>query len=99
PFVGHRQLVRADDVPADLGDDLRARQRAQAAEARCAAVDGAALRGYADPLMSGVVHAVNSVHGMLDAMGVPDGEVVAGPIWAGGGGGPAHGRLPHARRL
>jgi len=87
PFVGHRPLVRADDVPADLGDDLRARQRAQAAEALGAAVDGDDLRGYADPLMSGVVHAVNSVHGMLDAMGVPDGEVVAGQIWAGGEGG------------
>jgi hypothetical protein len=37
--------------------------------------------------MSGVVHAVNSIHGMLDAMGVPAGEVVAGQIWAGGEGG------------
>ena len=87
PFVGHRPLVRADDVPAELGDDLRARQRAQAAEALGAAVDGDDLRGYADPLMSGVVHAVNSIHGMLDAMGVPAGEVVAGQIWAGGEGG------------
>ena len=83
PFVGHRPLVRADDVPAELADDLRARQRAQAAEALGAAVDGDDLRGYADPLMSGVVHAVNAVHGMLDAMGVPEGEVVAGQIWAG----------------
>ena len=84
PFVGHRPLVRSDDVPAELVDDLRARQRAQAAEALGAAVDGDDLRGYADPLMSGVVHAVNAVHGMLDAMGVPDGEVVAGQLWARG---------------
>src|SRR4029078_8398915 len=87
PFVGHRPLVRADDVPAELGDDLRARHRAQAGEALGAAVDGDDLRGYADPLMSGVVHAVNSIHGMLDAMGVPEGEGVAGQIWAGGEGG------------
>ena len=69
PFVDHRPLTRADDVPAELADDLRARQRAQAAEALGAAVDGDDLRGYADPLMSGVVHAVNAVHGMLDRMG------------------------------
>jgi predicted dehydrogenase len=87
PFVGHKHVVRADDVPAELVDDLRARQRAQAAEALGAAVDGADLRGYAEPLMSGVVHAVNAVHGMLDAMGVPEGEVVAGQIWARGEGG------------
>jgi predicted dehydrogenase len=87
PFVGHRPLVRPDDVPAELVDDTRARQRAQAAEALGAAVDGDDLRGYADPLMSGGVHAVNAIHGMLDAMGVPEGEVVAGQIWAHGEGG------------
>jgi predicted dehydrogenase len=87
PFVAHRPLVRADDVALELVDDLRARQRAQAAEALGAAVDGDDLRGYADPLMSGVVHAVNAVHGMLDAMGIPEGEVVAGQIWANGEGG------------
>jgi hypothetical protein len=30
---------------------------------------------------------VNSIHGLLDAMGVPEGEVVAGQIWANGEGG------------
>ena len=70
PFVAHRPLTRGDDLPAALGDDLRARQRAQAAEALGAAVDGDDLRGYADPLMSGVVHAVNAVHGILDRLGV-----------------------------
>ena len=87
PFVAHRPLTRGDDLPAALGDDLRARQRAQAAEALGAAVDGDDLRGYADPLMSGVVHAVNAVHGILDRLGVPDGEVVSGHIWAHGEGG------------
>ncbi|MGH3140680.1 MAG: Gfo/Idh/MocA family protein, partial [Gaiellales bacterium] len=87
PFVAHRPLTRGDDLPAGLGDDLRARQRAQAAEALGAAVDGDDLRGYADPLMSGVVHAVNAVHGILDRLGVPDGEVVSGHIWAHGEGG------------
>jgi predicted dehydrogenase len=86
PFVAHRPLVRADDVPADLIADTRTRQRAQAAEALGVTVDGAALRGYCDPLMSGVVHCVNSIHGMLDHMGVAPGAVVAGQIFAGGEG-------------
>ncbi len=87
PFVGHHPLVRADDVPAELIDGTRAKLRAQVAEALGVAVEGAALRGYADPLMSGVVHSVNAIHGMLDRMGVPDGEVVAGQLWADGSGG------------
>ena len=56
PFVAHRPLLRPDDVPDELVDDARARQRAQVAEALGVAVDGAHLRGYADPLMSGVIH-------------------------------------------
>jgi len=99
PFVGHRPLVRADDVAPELVDDLRARLRAQAAEALGAAVDGDDLRGYADPLMSGVVHAVNAVHGMLDAMGIPDGEVVAGQIWSHGEGGAGSVSLLDGRAL
>jgi hypothetical protein len=86
PFVAHRPLVRPDDVPPDLIAETRARQRAQAAEALGFEVDGAALRGYCDPLMSGVVHCVNAVHGMLDHMGIAAGGVVGGQIFAGGEG-------------
>ncbi len=87
PFVGHRELTRAGDLASGLIDDARRRQRAQAAEALGVAVDGDLLRGFCDPLMSGVVHAVNAVHGMLDRMGIGDSQVVAGQIWAGGEGG------------
>ena len=84
PFVDHRPLLRPDDVPAELVEEARALQRRQAAEALGIDADGAELRGYVDPLMSGVVHTVNSVHGMLDRMGVETGPAVAGRIWAGG---------------
>jgi predicted dehydrogenase len=84
PFLAHRPLVRPDDVPAALIADTGVRQRAQAAEALGVEVTGAALRGYCDPLMSGVVHSVNAVHGMLDHMGVGVGEVVGGRIFADG---------------
>jgi predicted dehydrogenase len=86
PFVAHRPLTRPDDVPAALVDDARALQREQVAAALGVAVEGAQLRGYVDPLMSGVVHCVNSVHGMLDRMGVEAGPVVSGHIFAGGEG-------------
>ncbi len=86
PFVAHRPLTRPDDVPPELVDDARARQRAQVAEALGVAVDGDDLRGYVDPLMSGVVHCVNAVHGMLDSMGIAPGPVVGGHIFAGGEG-------------
>jgi predicted dehydrogenase len=84
PFVAHRPLLRPDDVPDSLVDDARARQRAQVAEALGVEVDGAHLRGYADPLMSGVIHTINAVHGMLDRMGIDGGDVVGGHIWSGG---------------
>jgi len=87
PFIDHRPLARADDVPAALIEEGRTLQRAQALEALGAAVDGDLLRGYCDPLMSGVVHSVNAVHGMLDRMGIDDGQVVAGQVWANGEGG------------
>ena len=84
PFVAHRPLVRPDDVPAELIADSRARQRAQAAEALGVEVDGDLLRGFCDPLMSGMIHSVNSVNGMLDRMGIEVGEVLSGEIWSGG---------------
>ena len=87
PFIDHRPLARADDVPAALIEEGRTLQRAQALEALGAVVDGDLLRGYCDPLMSGVVHSVNAVHGMLDRMGIDDGQVVAGQVWANGEGG------------
>jgi predicted dehydrogenase len=86
PFVAHRPLTRPDDVPAALVEDARARRREQVAEALGTAVEGAQLRGYVDPLMSGVVHCVNSIHGMLDRMGIEAGPVVSGHIFADGEG-------------
>ena len=71
-------------MPAALVEDARVLQRAQVAEALGVAVDGAHLRGYADPLMSGVIHTINAVHGMLERMGIGVDDVVGGHIWSGG---------------
>jgi hypothetical protein len=86
PFVAHRPLVRGHDVAGELIDDARARLLAQTATALGAEVDAEVAAGWSDTLMSGVVHCVNAVHGMLDHMGVPAGEVVDGQVWAGGQG-------------
>jgi predicted dehydrogenase len=99
PFVAHRPLVRPDDLPPELVEDVRRRQRAQAAEALGVEVDGDLLRGFAEPLMSGGVHVVNAVHGMLDRMGLQAGPVVAGQVWAGGTGGAGTVQLLDGRAL
>jgi hypothetical protein len=91
--------VRPDDLEPGLIADVRARQRAQAAEALGMEVDGDLLRGFADPLMSGAVHAVNAVHGMLDRMGVEAGPVVGGHVWADGSGGAGTVQLLDGRAL
>lgn len=99
PFVAHRPLVRADDLDPAMGAQLAARGRELAHEALGFPAEGDLLRGFCDPLMSGVVHAVNAVHGMLDMMGVATGEVVAGQVWANGEGGAGSVSLLDGRAL
>ncbi len=99
PFVAHRPFVRGDDAPAALAEQAGAKLTAQAAAALGAPAEGAALTGYAFTLMSGVIHSVNAVHGMLDRMEIPDGEVVGGQIWASGEGASGSVRLLDGRAL
>lgn len=86
PFVAHRPLVRGDDVPEVVSADLAMRLAEQAEAALGRSVAGPDLAGWAFTLMSGVVHSVNAVHGMLDRMGVPPGDVIGGELWASGEG-------------
>ncbi len=93
PFVAHRPLTRADDVPPALGEETRATLHRQAVAALGVEPDAEALAGFTNTLMSGVVHCVNAGHGLLDRMGVPDGEVVGGAIWREGEGAAGEVRL------
>jgi predicted dehydrogenase len=99
PYVAHRPLVRADDLPAGLGDVLLSRLAEQAADALGRGAGEAAVTGWAFTLMSGLVHCVNAVHGMLDRLGVPEGEAVAGEIWSSGEGGGGAVRLLDGQAL
>ncbi len=63
PFVAHRPLTRADDVPPALGEETRATLHRQAVAALGVEPDAEALAGFTNTLMSGVVHCVNAGHG------------------------------------
>jgi predicted dehydrogenase len=99
PFMEPHPHLQGDDVPADLVADGRAQQRAQIERALGGSVPELVLRGFATAYCSALVHDVNAVHGMLDRMRVPDGEVVGAQIFAGGDGGLGTVRLPGGRAV
>jgi hypothetical protein len=55
--------------------------------------DAADYQGYVGAYCSSIVHDVNAVHGLLDALGVPDGDIVGAQLFADGGGGQGAVRL------
>lgn len=87
PFVMQHKTHRASDVAADLINSSRAKQREQALRAVGTALDDVSLRGFCSAYSSSIVHDVNAVHGLLDHMNVPKGEVVGASLFAGGTGG------------
>jgi predicted dehydrogenase len=93
PFVRHRSTCRADDVAADLLASAEARQREQVAKAVPNLAGVTAYKGFTGAYCSSIVHDVNAVHGLLDALGVPDGEIVGAELFAGGAGGQGAVRL------
>jgi predicted dehydrogenase len=99
PFVRHHAHRRVADVPADLGERARAMQREQVARAVAVPLHGELLAGFTNAYCSSLVHDVNAVHGLLDALGVPEGEVVGAQLFAGGDGGLGTVRLLDGRAV
>lgn len=93
PFTAHHAYRAFDDVPAALIARTRASQTRQVAAATGLTLDALHLRGATGPYCSSLVHDVNLVHGMLERMGVGDGEVAAAQVFADGRGGAAQIRL------
>jgi predicted dehydrogenase len=87
PFIRHHDWRRGDDVPRELIDEVTQKQKDQAARALGLRLDPMALRGFCGAYCSGMVHDVNAVHGLLDRLGVPQGEIVGARFYAGGDGG------------
>jgi predicted dehydrogenase len=87
PFVAHRPLKRGDDISRDLIASAVAKQKAQVAAAFGRELPDLAYRGFTSAYSSSLVHDVNAVHGILEQLGIPDGEVVGAEIFAGSDGG------------
>lgn len=99
PFIRHHDSCRGGDVGADIIAAATMKQREQVARAVPAPLDEAAYRGFCNAYCSALVHDVNAVHGLLDALGVPDGEIVGASLFAGGDGGYGAIRLLDGRAL
>jgi predicted dehydrogenase len=87
PFIGHYPTRFGKDLPAELGAKMRGLQARQIRAAVNADLDEIGARGFATAYCSSLVHDVNAVHGLLDRLGAPDGEIVGASIFANGDGG------------
>jgi predicted dehydrogenase len=99
PFIAHHPTGLGRDVPAHLIAEVREKQLAQIRRAVADDLDPTAMRGFATAYCSSLVHDVNAVHGLLDALGIGDGEVVGASIFAGGDGGQGAVSLMKGRAL
>jgi hypothetical protein len=84
PFVGHHPLVAGADVSPALIAETRDRKAGQVAAALGVSPAPVLAKGFAGPFCSSLVHDVNAVHGLLDAMGITTGEPLQATIFADG---------------
>jgi predicted dehydrogenase len=87
PFIAHQRYRRGTDIPKDLIAAATATQRRQVEDAIGMPLTDLAFRGFTGAYSSALIHDVNAVHGLLDALGVPDGDIVGAQIFANGDGG------------
>nr|HMN84789.1 Gfo/Idh/MocA family oxidoreductase [Bauldia sp.] len=93
PYAEVHPHALVSDLPeAAVENGRRARQR-QIAAALGFDPEPELRAGFAGTFSSSLVHDVNLTHGLLDRMGIPDGEIVGASFFAGGQGGLATIRL------
>jgi len=81
PFFGPGEIVRGDDIPADVLETGRDQMRAQVREA-VGADTPEVITAFEGSFLGSLVHDVNLVHGLLERMGEPlPAEVVSGDWW------------------
>jgi predicted dehydrogenase len=81
PFFGPGEVVRGEDVPREV---IEATRRAEAEQVEAAVGLGGAdvVRAFSEGFLGSLVHDVNLVHGLLEAMGEPlPAEVIGGDWW------------------
>jgi predicted dehydrogenase len=86
-------------VPGALIDEVAQKQKAQVTRALGSKLDPMAFRGFCTAYCSGLVHDVNAAHGLLDRLGVPQGQIVGAQFYAGGDGGHGAVRLLDGQAL
>ncbi|TGQ69810.1 Gfo/Idh/MocA family oxidoreductase [Mesorhizobium sp. M00.F.Ca.ET.186.01.1.1] len=87
PFIAHHPYRRGSDIPKELIASAIAKQKDQVEHAIGQPLTDLAFRGFTGAYSSALIHDVNAVHGLLDALEVPDGEIVGAQIFANGDGG------------
>ncbi len=87
PFIRHHTWRRGEDVAPDLVASVEAKQRQQVARVVTSTGNSTSYKGFINAYCSSLVHDVNVVHGLLDALEVPNGDIVGAHLFANGGGG------------
>jgi predicted dehydrogenase len=81
PFFEPGEIVRGDDVPAELIDATR-RQEAEQVEQAVGSGDPDVVRAFSESFLGSLVHDLNVVHGALERLGEPlPAQVVGGDWW------------------
>ena len=93
PFIAHSRTKFGNDVANELKKAAVDKKQAQIDAIFGKPLSKLAFLGYTSVYSSALIHDVNAVHGILDSLGVPDGEIVGGQIFANGDGGQGTVRL------
>jgi predicted dehydrogenase len=93
PFIRHSHAKFGNDVPDDVKKAAVDKKQAQIEAAFGKPLSKLAFSGFTSAYSSALIHDVNAVHGILDSLGVPDGEIVGAQIFANGDGGQGTVRL------
>lgn len=86
PFVEHQAFLRAQDLPQEARAENRTRLKAQAEAAVGRALEADQLYAYVDSMSSSLIHDLNAVNGLFDAMGIRDVSAASANIFANGRG-------------
>ena len=87
PFLDGHPHRLGRDLPVNLIEAGRAAKTGQIREALGMDAPPTIRKGFAEVFCSSLVHDVNAVHGLLDGLGVADGEIVAAGLFAQGASG------------
>ena len=81
PFFEPGEIIRGDDIPAELIEATR-RQEAEQVEQAVGSGDPHVVRAFSEGFLGSMVHDLNVVHGALERLGEPlPAQVVGGDWW------------------